>query len=577
MLITPFYDLKRSNELSDISLEDSSFQGLKRRNSISSAYRVSARTIPLVVPTATDLPQRSTTQRRSAPERITSWFQRNIQSPSRVDSLQTRLWQAGGSERDVETATPTLNAAPTNDDSPLDEKFAGESITVKWHDPAYNTPHDERNLTMTPEVNPRSSEEVTLPTKTRTGSILLSGRKTRIPPSPAGPPPRPLPAIPTAAPVVTRPIDSFGPYKLETLKASARSSRTPMSDYPPPRRPVSDGYPLSLNGLGRNTTVPRRALPIPASSRPNMEEGAPVRPVTWAPQDAFAQIDAVLRDGLQTPQVLERRSSGGSSRRDSYDSGLARLKKEQEELERSIAELNRFSQNALYFSRQQDFTADSAGRPMPTLSIPSGRRVSGNGDGEPSFINTAISSSGVSSIAAFVPKSGSYRSEFSLSNFPSPPVLTFRMSGYDPDSTERNSMTVAAAAKASTSSGTPSSSDQSTVTKAQVVRKKRPMMVPELNKEEAERPTEERVAGVPSTFRASRTSLTSSDRRVSRIVSSYSKRVSSDSPAVGQGALKDGRELDVTSFIGGELDNYSSRRILTMSYIIQSSCHWKVT
>ena len=545
MLITPFYGLKHSDEPSDIPPEDSSFQGLKPRNSISSAYRVSARTIPRVVPTTTDPSQRSTTLRRSTPERITTWFQRNIQSPNRVDSLQTRLWQAGGSERDVENTTPSLNAVPTADDSPLDARFTGEPITVKWLDPAYNTPQDERNLTMTPEVNPRSSQEVTLPTKSRAGSILLSGRKVRIPPSPSGPPPRPLPAIPMAAPAATRPIDSFGPYKLEALKAPARSSRTSMPYYPPPRRPFSDGYPLNVR---RSTTVPPRALPVLPLSRPNVEEDAPARPATWATQDAFAQIDAVLRDGLQTPLIVEQRSSSGSSKRYSYDSGLARLKKEQEELERSIAELNMFSssQTALYLSREQDFTVASTGRPMPTLSIPPGRGGSGSGDGEPSFINEAISSSGVSSIAAFVPKSGSYKSEFSLSNFPSPPVLTFRASSFDPNSSERNSMTI----KASTSSDTPSSGSQGAATRA------------------SEGRVEERPAGVPSTFRASHASLTSSGRKVSRIMSSYSKRASSDSPAVGQGALKDGRQLDVTSFIGGELYNHWFRCILTSRYIL---------
>src|SRR5258706_7003709 len=96
------------------------------------------------------------------------------------------------------------------------------------------------------------------------------------------------------------------------------------------------------------------------------------------------------------------------------------------------------------------------------------------------------------------------------------------------------------AAKASTSSDTPSSSSQGTAARAPDGR------------------VGERQARVPSTFRASHASLTSSGRQVSRIVSSYSKRVSSDSPAVGQGALKDGRQLDVTSFIGGELYNHWS-------------------
>jgi hypothetical protein len=50
-------------------------------------------------------------------------------------------------------------------------------------------------------------------------------------------------------------------------------------------------------------------------------------------------------------------------------------------------------------------------------------------------------------------------------------------------------------------------------------------------------------------------------------VSSYPKRSSSGSAAVGQGTLKDGRELDVTSFIGGESYNHWSRRILTIIYI----------
>ena len=490
MLITPFYGLKHSDDPSDISPDASSFQGLKHRNSISTAYRVSDRAVPPVLPTTTDPPQRSTMQRQSIPERITTWFQRNIQSPDRVDSSQVRLWNAGGSERDVETATPSPIAVPTADDSPLDAKFPGEPITTKWLDPAYNTPHDERNRTMTPEDNPRPSQEGTLPTKTPTGSLLLSGRRTRIPPSPTGPPPRPLPAIPTAAPAATRPIDSFGPYKLETLNAPARLSRPPMPYYPPPRRPVSDGYPLSLNGVGRNTTVPRRALPLPPRSRPSAEEDGPARPATWAMQDAFAQIDAVLRDGLQTPLVVERSPSSGSSKRNSYDSGLARLKKEQEELERSIAELNMFStsQNAVYFAQQQGLAGASARRPMPTLSVPPRRRGSSSGDGEPGFNNEAISSSGVSSTAVFAPKSGSYRSEFSLSYFPSPPILTFRASSYDPDFSERNS-TIVATAKAPTSSGTPSSSSQGTTAIAPFVRKKRPMTVPELSKEEVERAT----------------------------------------------------------------------------------------
>lgn len=597
ILITPFYGLKRSDEPSDTSLEDSSFQGLKPRNSTSTMSRASDRALPPIPPTAAEPPQQATVQRQSTPERVTTWLQRNVQSPDRVDSSQTRLWNAGGSERDVETTTPSPDAIPTTDDSPLDARFSGEPITVQWLDPANNTPQDERDLTMTPEGNPRPSQESTLPTKARADSLLLSGRKTRIPPSPTGPPPRPLPAIPTAAPTATRSIDSFGPYKLETLKAPARSSQTLMPYYPPPGRPVSDGYPLSLNGVSRNTTVPRRALPLPPLRRPNAGEDVPARPATWATQDAFAQIDAVLRDGLQTPLVVERRSSSGSSKRNSYDSGLARLKKEQEELERSIAELNVFStsQDASYFARQPDFAVTSVRRPMPTLSVPPRRRGSSSGDGEPCFSMEAISSSGVSSTAAFAPKSGSYRSEFSLSNFPSPPLLTFRASSYDPDSSERISVIIATT-KASTPSDTRSSSSQGTTPRAPFVRKKRPMTV-QFSKEEAERTvgnlqtlageetefwdlkllkrilegrTEGRLVGVPSSFRDSRASLSSGGQQVSRIVSSYTRRGSSGSTAVGRGTLKDGRQLDVTSFIGGELYNQCSRRILTISYIYRA-------
>jgi hypothetical protein len=226
MLITPFYGLKRSDEPSDISPEPSSFQGLKPRNSISTAFRVSPRTSLPALPTAAVPPQRSTSRRRSTPERITTWFQRNIQSPDHRDPQQTRLWNADGSERDIETATPSPNVVPTGDDSPLDARFSREPLTVKWLDSAYNTPHDERNLTMTPEVIPGSSQDISLPTRTRAGSLLLSGRKIQIPPSPAGPPPRPLPAIPTAFPAATRPIDAFGPYKLETLNTCAAISNS---------------------------------------------------------------------------------------------------------------------------------------------------------------------------------------------------------------------------------------------------------------------------------------------------------------------------------------------------------------
>jgi len=572
MLITPFYRLKRSDDLSDISPEPSSFQGLKPRNSISTSFRVSPPTVPPILPTATVPSQRPTTQRRSTPERITTWLQRNIQSPDRRDPLQTRLWNADGSEGDVETTIPSPNAVPTADGSPLDAKFTGEPLTVKWLDLAYNTPHDERNLPITAEVNARSSQEVTLPPRQGTGSLLLSGRKVRVPPSLTSPPPRPLPAIPTAVPAATRPIDSFGPYKLETRQAPARSSQTSMPFYPPLRRPVSDRYPLSLNGVSRTVTVPRRALPLPPLSRPNAEEDAPARPATWATQDALAQIDAVLREGLQTRLIVEQKSSPSSSKRNSYDSGLARLKKEQEELERSIAELNMFSssQNASYFSRQRSFAVASS---RPTLSVPP-RRTSSSGGGEPSFINEAMSSSGVSSTAAFAPKSGSYRSEFSLSNFPSPPVLTFRPSSYYPDPAERSSIIIAAA-KASNSSGTPSPGSQGTAGRAPFVRKKRPRVIPQSSKEGAEpttvgnpRPlageetdlklleripdgrTEERLASVPSTFRDSRATITSDGQQVARILSSYSRRGSGDSTAVGQGAL------NVTSFIGGELYNH---------------------
>jgi len=166
---------------------------------------------------------------------------------------------------------------------------------------------------MTPEVNSGSSQELTLPTKTRAGSILVSGRQMGIPPSPTGPPPRQLPAIPTAATAVTHPPDYIGPSRLPRLRAP--SSRTRMSHYPPQRRPVSDGYPLgsSLTSVNRNGTLPLRGLPLPPINRPNVEEGVPARPATWATQDAFAQIDALLQDGLQTPVVGERGSTSSSS------------------------------------------------------------------------------------------------------------------------------------------------------------------------------------------------------------------------------------------------------------------------
>ena len=594
VLITPFYGLKRSEDFSDVSPGPSSFQALNNRNSFNPASRVSPLTASPVLPTTVVAPTRPPTQRRSTPERISTWFQRNTQAPDRQDSLHTRLWNADGSERDVEAATPSPNAFPTADDSPLDARFTGEPLSVKWLDPAYNTPRDERNLTATPELNPGPSQEITLPTKTRAGSLLLSGRRIRIVPSPTGPPPRPLPAIPTAASGATRPIDSFGPYKLETPPNALAPPPIPVSYYPPPRRPVSEGYPLSLAGVSRNATVPRRALPLPPQSRSNAEEYAPARPATWATKDALAQIDALLRDGLQTPLVVEQRSSSGSSKRDSYDSGLARLKKEQEELDRSIAELNMLSvsQNASYFARLQNSAAASTRRPMPTLIVPPTRRGSGSGDGEHIFVNEAISSSGVSSSGAFMPKSGSYKSEFSLSNFPSPPLMTFRASSYYPDSAERNS--IFGAAKASTSSSTPSSSSQGTVARAPFVRKKRPVtvsvsntIVPEAGKDkdkDAEPSTvgtpqplagEERefwhlkllrqrpegrtdgpLASFPSTFRDSRASSISGGQQVARRASSYSRRSSDGTTVVGQGTIKAGKRLDVTSFIGGESYNH---------------------
>lgn len=584
MLITPFYGLKRSDESPDTSLERSSFQGLNTRNTLSTSFRVSPRKAPSVLPTTAAPSTRPATQRRSTPERIATWLQRSLQVPNRRDPLQTRLWNANGSEKDVETASPSPNVVPTTDDSPLDAKFPGEPLTVKWLDPPHNTPRGGRNLTMTPEVNPRLSQEITLPTKTRAGSLLLSGRKSRLPPSPTGPPPSQLPAIPTASPAATRIMDSFGPYKLETSNASARSSRTPMPYYPPPRRPVSDGYPLSLTGVNRNAAVPRRALPLPPPSRPNAEGDAPARPATWTTQDAsdaFAQIDALLRDGLQTPLVVERRSSTDSSKRNSYDSGMERLRKEQEELDRSIAELNMFSssQNASYFPPQQ-----SGGRPTITLKVPPGGRESASGDGDQGFGNEPISSSGVSSSGAFMPKSGSYRSEFSLSNFPSPPHITFRMSSYYPDLTARNSINTAIA-NAAASLGSPSSGSQDTVARAPFVRNKRPMtvsisntIVPEVGKDKEEEKVtlqapageetefwdprllryapeermEGRLASVPSTLRDSAVNSISDGQQVAQIVSAYSGRDSDGSTVVGQGALKAGKGLDVTSFIGGE-------------------------
>ena len=591
MLITPFYGLKRSAESSEISPGLSSFQGLNPRNSLGSALRISPRAVPPVNPTTSALPTQSTTERRNAPERISTWFQRNIQVQNRQDPLEARLWNADGNERDVEAATPSPNAVPTADDSPLDAKFTREPLAVRWLDPVYNTPHDERTLAMDPEVNPGPSQDIPLPTKAREGSLLLSGRKIRVPPSLTGPPPRPLPAIPTAAPVATRPINFFGPYKLET--PAALSSRAPMPYYPPPRRPVSDGYPLRLTSINRNVTVPRGALPLPPLSRPNVEEDAPARPATWATQDAFAQIDALLRDGLLTPLIVERRSSSGSSKRNSYDSGLERLKKEQEELDRSIAELNMFSssQNPSYFTQQQNLPVAS-GRPLrPTLTVPSGPRRSSNGDGEQGSVNGAISSS-VSSSGAFALKSGSYKSEFSLSNFPSPPAVTYRASSYYPDPAERNSIFMAAT-KASTSSGT---SSQDTAARAPFVRKMRPMtvsvsstIVPELSKdtgkpgvaETSTVDTRQTLAGEQTEFwdspllrkapkaradgtlaslaspiRDSRASSINGGQQVPRVVSPYSRRGSDGSIIIGQGALKVGKELDVTSFIGGESYNH---------------------
>ena len=598
VLITSFYGLKHSRELSDVSPGLSSFQGLNPRNSTGTPLRVSLRAIPPVPSTNIVPPTRTTTERRRAPERLSTWFQRNVQVQNRRDPLQTRLWNADGNERDIETATPSPIAVPTADDSPLDARFTGVPLAVKWLDPAYNTPPDERTLATTPEGEPGPSQVTPLPTRPRTGS--LSGRKIRVPPFATDPPPRPLPTIPTAAPATTLPIDFFGPYKLET-QAPASSSRTSIPYYPPPRRPVSDGYPLSLTSTNRNLTVSRSALPMPPLGRSNAAEGAPARPATWATQDAFAQIDAFLGDGLITPLIMERRSSSGSYKRDSYDSGLARLKKEQEELDRSIAELNMFSssQNPSYFAQQQNLATGSRRPQRPTLTVPSGPRRSSNGDGEQSFINEAFSSSGVSSSGAMILKSGSYKSDFSLSHFPSPPIVTFRASSYyaDPAERERNSILMTAA-KASTSSGT-SSSGSGTAANVSSARKKREMtvsasntIIPEVNKDmgsekdkESEkvaepstvatpqtRAGEETVfrdltslrktpeakmegrlepASFPSTIRDSRASSISGDQQLARILSSYAKR-GSGSTIIGQGALKAGKQLDVTSFIGGE-------------------------
>ena len=285
--------------------------------------------------------------------------------------------------------------------------------------------------------------------------------------------------------------------------------------------------------------------------------------------------------------VVGRRESSGSSKRNSYDSGLASLRKEQEELEQRIAELNILSssQNDSYFAQQQYLAVATARQTMTTLKVPGGRG-SGSGDGDQGSINEAISSSGVSSSGhgGFMPKSGSYRSEFSLSNFPSPPPVTFRKSTYYTDPTGRNSI-ITTAAKAMTFS----ESSQDTVTRAPFVRKKRPStafvsntIVPKdkEKEEEAKRPTastsrtpggeemefgdlrslrqtregrmEGRLTSFPSTFRDSLASSTGDSQQIARIVSSYSRRGSGNSTSVGQGALRAGKQLDVTSFIGGE-------------------------
>jgi hypothetical protein len=618
VLIIPFYGFKRSDESSDISPAPSrrrraSFQALNPRYSISTAFFVSPRTTPSFLPTTAVPSTRPTLPSRNAPDRISTWIQRNIQVPNRPDPLQARLWNANETERDVEPASPSPNAVPTADDSPLDARFTGKPLTIKWLDPAYNHPRDDRNLTITPEGNSGPSQEITLPTKTRAGSLILSGRQIRIPPSPIGPPPlpdppqRPLPPIPPAATAATRPTGSFDSSRSPRMpRARVPPSWTQVSYFSPSRRPVSDGYPISLTSAPRNAAVPRRGPPLKPPSRPNVEEGAPARPATWATQDAFAQIDAFLRDGLRTPIIVEQRSSSGSSRRNSYDSGLARLRKEQEELDRSIAELGNFasSHNDSYFTRQQYLAGARARRPLPTLKIPD--RGSGCGDGQHGFCSEAISSSGVSNTChgTIVPKSPSHRSEFSISYFPSPPTATSLGSGYDNGSTERTPVITVAANAPASSLEASSSGPQGAAAKAPPVRKKRPLpisvssyLVPGgVNEEEKEKeqqadwpttsipqappgeevefqasrslrqtPDDRRLARLPSTFWDSVTSSVGGSPHVAQIVSSYSKRSSDGSTIVGQGALKTVKQLDVTSFIGGKSYHHYLGYVLTMS------------
>ena len=218
VLTTSFYGLKRSDDSSEIPPEPSqrsgSFPGLNPLNSISAAVPISPRTALPALPTTAVLPTRPTPQRRNTPERISTWFQRNLSAQNHQDPLQARLWNVDGNERDVEAAIPSPNAVP--DDSPVDARITGKPLTVNWLDPAYNTPRDERNLTTTPEANARFSQEINLPTKTRAGSVLLSGRQLQIPPLATGLPPRSLPTIPIAATAAT----NFFPPKLDRPKAS---------------------------------------------------------------------------------------------------------------------------------------------------------------------------------------------------------------------------------------------------------------------------------------------------------------------------------------------------------------------
>jgi len=187
--------------------------------------------------------------------------------------------------------------------------------------------------------------------------------------------------------------------------------------------------------------------------------------------------------------------------------------------------------------------------------------------------------------------------------------MTFRGSDYYADSAELISIIAAAAAKASTSSDTASSGPQGAVAKAPFVRKKRTLtasgsntIVTNMGMEEEEKekePTvsasqapereeaelrdlkplrrapegrmEERLASIPFTFRDSLASSIGGGQQVAQIVSSYTRRGSDDSTVVGQGALKAGKQLDVTSFLGGQSYSHQTECVLTTSYISPTS------